>query len=192
MNSIIPSKLIVRDLITSLEIDDYLSDPDATAVRVNEMYADVFSGVKGDISSLFAHLIPVADETNDAQQIVILSAIPFFSMCEHHFLPFSGYVDICFVPDKFIIGIGKLTELVKIISRRPQLQEKMSAELAECININLFPRGVGIHIIAKHLCEAMRGTREGNQTFTTVRYQGVLTNEESYRESFLATLTTQK
>jgi GTP cyclohydrolase I len=191
MKRIPPSKQIVRDLITSLEIDDHLSDPDATAVRVGEMYAEVFSGVKVDPSNLFAHLIPLTDETGDAHQIVILSAIPFFSMCEHHFLPFYGYVDICFVPDKYIIGIGRLTQLVQIISRRPQLQEKMIAQLAEIINKNLSPLGLGIHIIAKHLCEAMRGVREDHQIFTTVKYHGVLNTEQSYRDSFTATLTTR-
>jgi len=191
MKNTLPPKQIARDLIASLEIDDFLSDPETTADRVSKMYAEVFSGIKVDPSRLFEHLIPLADESGDAHQIVILSAIPFFSMCEHHFLPFYGYVDICFVPDKNIIGLGKLTELVQIISRRPQLQEKMIVQLAEIINKNLAPLGAGIHIIGKHLCETMRGVHEDHQIFTTIKYQGVLNNEPSYRDSFVATFTTQ-
>lgn len=78
-------------------------------------------------------------------------------MCEHHFLPFYGCVDISYVPNQHIIGLGKLTRLIKTVAQKPQLQEKLPRELATSLQQTLNPRGVAVHITAKHLCEAMRG-----------------------------------
>ncbi|MBK9745826.1 MAG: GTP cyclohydrolase I [Chloroflexi bacterium] len=173
----------IRATIAALNLDQYLSSVDYTASCIAETYQEVFSGTQIDPRSILKVTIPATSVQEG--QLIVLSSISLVSVCEHHFLPFFGYVDLCYVVNTSIIGLGQLTELVKALMRRPQLQEKITDELAFYINEALQPKGIGIHVVARHFCELMRGTREENQVFSTYRYVGALENNQMYRDSFM-------
>ncbi len=175
-------------VIEILGIEAYLASSEETSARVASMYRDVFSGTTNNASEILAPPILVKEEQKHPQ-LVMLSSVHFFSMCQHHFLPFYGFVDIGYVTGDYIIGLGKITRLVETLTRRPQLQESLTNEIAFYIEQALQPMGIAVHVIARHLCEAMRGTRENNQILRTFRYQGILETEYTYRNAFLASIS---
>lgn len=135
-----------------------------TPRRVAEMYADVFAGLKEDPISI---ITTMPAETH--QEMVLLKGISFFSMCEHHLLPFFGKAHVAYIPSKggLITGLSKLTRLVQIVARRPQLQERMTTTIADAMEEALKPRGVLVLVEADHLCMAMRGIRMPAKTVTS-------------------------
>lgn len=135
-----------------------------TPRRVAEMYADVFAGLKEDPVAI---ITTMPAETH--QEMVLLKGISFFSMCEHHLLPFFGKVHVAYIPSKggLITGLSKLTHLVQIVARRPQLQERMTTTIADAMEEALKPRGVLVLVEADHLCMAMRGIRMPAKTVTS-------------------------
>ena len=176
----------VRQLIDLLGVEPYLESAQRTASRVADMYREVFSGTATDAASLLAPLIPLSAQQ---RQLVALSSVRFFSMCEHHFLPFYGCVDLGYVAGQHIIGIGRLTRLVQALARRPQLQEKLTEQIVRHIESALKPEGVAVHVVARHLCEAMRGAREENQVLHTYSFRGVLETDVAYRSAFLESIS---
>lgn len=178
---------VVSHLIQTLHIEKELTSPEKTAERVASMYADVFSGVDAKISNILGSRIEFSQDSG--AHLVSLSSIRFFSICEHHFLPFYGFVDISFVPDQYTIGLGRLTSLVQILARKPQLQEKYAQDVSNSLIHFLAPKGVAIHIIGKHLCESMRGNREDHQVFSTFTFTGIMITNEALQTAFMNTLT---
>lgn len=179
----------ISELIRDLQLEGELTSAAATAERVASMYGEVFEGVGKDPADILQPLISSADSGDNALDIVTLSSVKFYSMCEHHFLPFFGYVDISYLPGEYIIGLGKLTRLIKTLARRPQLQERLTQALATAIDESLRPQGVAVHIVAHHLCEAMRGNREENQQVTTFRFLGRFKTDASLQSTFLNSLS---
>lgn len=135
-----------------------------TPRRVADMYADVFAGMKEDPVSI---ITTMPAETH--QEMVLLKGISFFSMCEHHLLPFFGKAHVAYIPSKggLITGLSKLTRLVQIVARQPQLQERMTTTIADAMEEALKPRGVLVLVEADHLCMAMRGIRMPAKTVTS-------------------------
>lgn len=178
---------LVSELLDTLGVAAYLSSPEKTAHRVAAMYVEVFEGVHTDTAEIVE---PLAHETSGAStELIGLSSIQFYSMCEHHFLPFFGYIDIAYVPDGRIVGIGRVNRLIQALSRRPQLQERLTNQLASHLQAALRPRGVAVHVVARHLCEAMRGSRATTQVFSTFALSGVLETHAAYRDMFRTSLT---
>jgi len=135
-----------------------------TPRRVAEMYADVFAGLEEDPVSLITTML-----ADTHQEMVLLKGISFFSMCEHHLLPFYGKAHLAYIPSKggLITGLSKLTKLVQVVARRPQLQERMTSTIADAMEQALSPRGVLVLVEADHLCMAMRGIRMPAKTVTS-------------------------
>ena len=136
-----------------------------TPRRVADMYADVFSGLEAGEPATVITTMPA----DTHQEMVLLKGINFFSMCEHHLLPFFGQAHLAYIPSKGgrITGLSKLTKLVQVVARRPQLQERMTSTIADAMEQALDPRGVLVLVEADHLCMAMRGIRMPAKTVTS-------------------------
>ncbi|TXK19056.1 GTP cyclohydrolase I FolE [Homoserinibacter sp. GY 40078] len=153
-------------------------DPDrpglsATPRRVAESYAELFSGVGEDP---LTHLADAADFTGDdaSGELVLLRDIAFRSTCEHHLLPFTGVAHLAYVPGERIVGLGSLARVVETVSARPQLQERLTEQIADAIEVGLAPRGVLVVMDARHGCVTARGVRQAESTTVTVAARGTL------------------
>lgn len=120
--------------------------------------------------------------------MVLLKDIEMYSMCEHHMLPFVGKCHIAYIPDKKVIGISKLARVMEIYSRRLQIQERLTDEIAECLYKNLKPKGVAVRIEAEHFCMRMRGVNKQNSTMVTTTLKGLFMTEATTRNEFLSAL----
>jgi GTP cyclohydrolase I len=121
----------------------------------------------------------------DYKQMVIVKDIDFFSMCEHHVLPFFGKAHIAYIPDKAVVGLSKIPRIVDVFARRLQIQERMTTQIKDCIQQTLNPLGVMVVIEAQHLCMQMRGVEKQNSITTTSDFTGVF-NQAKTREEFIS------
>lgn len=153
-----------------------------TPGRVLKSYEELFSGYNADIEKVLD--TKFFDIYNFRDQ-VILKDIKFSSFCEHHLLPITGSVDIAYIPDGCILGISKLARLVDVFARRLQIQEKMTAQIAEALQEHLKPLGVAVQISASHGCMTLRGVLQQNCLMKTTHYTGVFTDNKRYRQEFL-------
>ncbi|MBA7702065.1 GTP cyclohydrolase 1 [subsurface metagenome] len=156
-----------------------------TPRRVAEMYAELFMGLnmdpKEELTVGFAE---------GHREMVIVRDIPFYSMCEHHLLPFYGTVHIGYIPDVSgrVVGISKLARVVEIVARRPQLQERMTSQIADAIVDGIKPDGVAIVIQAEHLCMIMRGIKKPGSTIVTSAVRGTFRTKSKTRAEFFSLL----
>lgn len=118
-------------------------------------------------------------------QMVIQRNIPFYSMCEHHLLPFFGVATVAYIPDRKIIGLSKLARIVDWYARRPQNQERLTKQVMQKIESVLSPKGVGVSLTGRHMCMEMRGIRAFGTTTTTNALSGIIRNAPDAREEFL-------
>lgn len=142
-----------------------------TPRRIAEMYQEVFAGITQDPRDV----LQVMFEENH-HEMVIVKDIPFYSMCEHHFAPFFGLVHVGYIPNGRIVGISKMARATEILARRPQVQERMTTQLAETIMETLTPEGVGVVIEADHLCMTMRGVKKPGSKTVTSAMRGVFSD----------------
>ncbi len=154
-----------------------------TPQRIAEMYAEVFSGMEADPK---AELMVGFEEGH--REMVILRDIPFYSMCEHHLLPFYGVAHVGYIPNKNgrVVGASKLARVVEICAKRPQLQERMTTQIADAICEALQPDGVAVVIQAEHLCMTMRGIKKPGSNVVTSATRGLFRTKAATRAEFLA------
>jgi GTP cyclohydrolase I len=155
-----------------------------TPTRIADMYAEIFSGLSQDPKEILA----VAFEEEEHEEMVVLRDIPFYSMCEHHFLPFHGLAHVGYIPRRRLVGISKLARVVEILARRPQLQERLTGQIADTIVDALGPRGVGVVIEAEHLCMTMRGIRKPGSRLVTSANRGIFRTRPDTRAEFFSIL----
>ena len=139
----------------------------ATPKRVARLYAELFAGVGVDP----VEAIDAIFESDNADPVA-LRAIPFYSMCEHHLLPFFGAANLVYVPDGKIAGVSKLARTLDLAARRPQVQERLTGQVADAIYAALQPRGVAVELAAEHLCMAMRGVQKPGSRVVTTAVRG--------------------
>ncbi|MCF0179294.1 MAG: GTP cyclohydrolase I FolE [Bacteroidales bacterium] len=135
-----------------------------------------------------AALLRSAMFREDYQQMVIVKDIDFYSLCEHHMLPFFGKVHIAYIPNKYVVGLSKIPRVVEVFARRLQIQERMTTQIKECIQDTLHPLGVMVVVEASHLCMQMRGVQKMNTITTTSDFTGAFTDSKT-REEFLNLLS---
>ena len=154
-----------------------------TPRRIADMYMEVFSGLNQDPA---AELLVGFEEGH--REMVILRDIPFYSMCEHHFLPFYGVANVGYIPNGRVVGISKIARVVEIISRRPQLQERLTSQIADTMLNALNPVGVAVVVQAEHLCMTMRGIKKPGTNVITSATRGQFRQNAVTRGEFLALL----
>lgn len=160
-------------------------DPDReglleTPARVARMYAEMFSGLKRDPR---IHLQKVFTEKYD--EVVLIRDIDFCSMCEHHLLPFLGKAHVGYMPDGKVVGLSKLARVVEEVARRPQVQERMTEEIADLVESELSARGVAVVLEASHSCMTIRGIRKPGSLCMTSAMRGIFRNNSSSRAEIL-------
>ena len=155
----------VRELLLAIGEDPQREGLRETPRRFARMYAEIFAGMTEDPATHLKYFREASDE------MVVVRDIPFYSMCEHHLLPFFGRAHIAYLPkDGRVIGLSKLARIVECFARRPQLQERLSAQVADFLYQQLPCAGVAVVLEAEHLCMTMRGARAcGSQTITTAK-----------------------
>ena len=154
-----------------------------TPARVARAWKEYCSGYDDDPSH---HLSRVFEEVGGYDEIVLLKDIPFQSHCEHHMAPIIGKAHIAYLPRNHVVGISKLARVLHGFARRLQVQERLTAEVADCIWDNLKPQGVAVVIEASHACMTARGVRTPGVTMVTSRMMGVFRDDERSRKEVLA------
>jgi len=156
-----------------------------TPKRIAEMYAELFRGLDKDPKQE----LTVGFEEGH-REMVIVRDIPFYSMCEHHLLPFYGVAHVGYIPNASgrVVGASKLARVVEIVASRPQLQERMTTEIADTIVDGLKPDGVGVIIQAEHLCMIMRGIKKPGSAIVTSALRGTFRRKAETRAEFFSLL----
>ena len=152
-----------------------------TPGRVARMYEEIFAGMD---SAAAGHLSKTF--TADNNEMIIEKDILFHSICEHHMMPFYGKVHIAYIPDGKVVGISKLARTVEVYARRLQIQEKMTAQIADAIMENLKPKGVIVMAEAEHMCMTMRGVKKPGSRTVTVVSKGEFEENEILKDRFLS------
>jgi len=155
-----------------------------TPYRVIKSWLELFGGYESSINDIMGTFFE--DEIGDqTDEMVICKNISFFSTCEHHMIPFSGIVHIAYLPTNKVIGVSKMVRLVDHFARRLQIQEKLGSQIADSMVKYLNPKGVGVIIIAKHLCMSARGVKNQTSEMCTSAMRGVFKTQPQTRAEFL-------
>ena len=152
-----------------------------TPRRIAEMYSELFMGLDRDPKEE----LTVGFEEGH-REMVILRDIPFYSMCEHHLLPFYGVVHVGYIPNGPVVGASKLARVVEILSRRPQIQERLTTQIAETILEAIKPEGVAVVIQAEHMCMTIRGVEKPGSNVITSAMRGLFRSRAATRAEFLS------
>jgi len=152
-----------------------------TPRRIAEMYGELFMGLDRDPKEE----LTVGFEEGH-REMVILRDIPFYSMCEHHLLPFYGVVHVGYIPNGPVVGASKLARVVEILSRRPQIQERLTTQIAETILEAIKPEGVAVVIKAEHMCMTIRGVEKPGSNVITSAMRGLFRSRAATRAEFLS------
>jgi GTP cyclohydrolase I len=159
----------------------------ATPHRVAKALRDLTSGYRVDLDAMINNAL----FTESYDEMVIVRDIAFYSMCEHHMLPFFGRAHVAYLPEKKIIGLSKIPKLVEVFARRLQVQERLTLQIAKTLMEKLKPKGVGVILEARHLCMEMRGAESQHSPTTTSCMLGVFQKDSRTRKEFLELVKTR-
>ena len=174
----------VREIIEAIGEDPLREGLIETPERVARFYAEVFQGVHQDPGEV----VDAFFGEEHYQEIVMVREIPFYSMCEHHFVPFHGQAHVAYLPNGRVTGLSKLARLVEGFARRPQMQERLTAQVAECLNQRLEPLGVLVVVEAEHLCMSMRGVKKPGAKTVTSAVRGLMESNAATRSEAMSLL----
>ena len=153
-----------------------------TPKRVAKMYAELMTGLTGEMK---AEDILKTRFHEKYDEMIIVPDIGFASMCEHHFLPFTGKAHVAYIPNGTIVGLSKIPRVVDAYARRLQVQERLTKQIKDCIQRTLNPLGVAVVIEAQHMCMSMRGVQKQNSVTTTSDFTGAFMKDPKTREEFM-------
>jgi len=166
----------VREILAAVGDDPDREGLQETPARVARMYAEMFSGLKQD-----ARIHTQKFFTEDYDEVVLVRDIAFCSMCEHHLLPFIGTAHVAYIPNGKVIGLSKIARVVEVISHRPQVQERMTEDIANLLVDELGAKGVAVVIEASHSCMTIRGVKKPGSSMVTSSMKGVFRSNLSSR-----------
>ena len=172
----------IKQFLEALSVDTEAPELEKTPSRVTELYSELFSGVGVETKSVWGETF-----STDYKGLIAVTGIPFYSMCEHHLVPFYGKAHVAYLPsgDK-VTGLSKLARAVEVAARRPQLQERLTDQVATALEEALNPRGVFVMVEAEHMCMTMRGIKKpGSKTITTVA-KGLYKEDREERKEILS------
>lgn len=173
---------LMREMIVRLGEDVTREGLARTPERVHKAYQFLTKGYKEDAEAL----LRAALFTVDYDEMVIVKDVEMFSLCEHHMLPFFGKVHVAYIPNGKVIGLSKIPRLIEIYSRRLQIQERLTMQIAETIQRTIQPQGVGVVVEARHLCMMMRGVEKQHSAAVTSSMLGCFREEQETRNEFLS------
>lgn len=173
---------LVRNLLNAIGENPDREGLQKTPERIARMYEELLSGYREQPEQV----INGAIFTSNYSEMVILKDIEFFSLCEHHLLPFFGVAHVAYIPQGKIIGLSKLARIVELFSRRLQVQERMTQEIAEFLERTIQPLGVGVVVSGMHLCMIMRGVKKPGARMITSAMLGCLREDPRTRSEFLS------
>ncbi|HZU87543.1 MAG TPA: GTP cyclohydrolase I FolE [Anaerolineaceae bacterium] len=175
----------VEQILTAIGEDASREGLERTPQRVARMFEELTQGYREDPQALLNNAI-FSIEQDD---LVVVRDIEFYSLCEHHLLPFLGSVHVAYIPDGKIIGLSKIPRIVDMFARRLQVQERFTRQVAEFIDQVLHPKGIAVVVEAKHLCSMMRGVRKQEARMTTTCMLGEFDQNRDLRNDFLAMIS---
>lgn len=176
----------VKELLLAVGEDPGREGLLETPQRVANMYEEIFSGLEDDPHKY----LKIFHETQQHNELVVVRDIPLYSVCEHHLLPFIGKAHIAYIPQGGrIIGLSKFSRIVDCFARRPQVQERLTAQVADFLFEHLDPLGVAVLIEAEHLCMTMRGARAAGSKTQTSALRGTMRSDARTRAEVMALLT---
>ena len=170
-------RLILEGIGEDVNWEGLVDTPD----RIARMYEEIFAGME-EAASVHLKKTFTAENTD----MIIEKDIPFYSMCEHHLVPFYGKVHIAYVPDGKVVGLSKLARTVEVFAKRPQLQERMTTQIADAIMENLNAKGVMVIIEAEHMCMTMRGVKKPGSRTVTLSSKGVFESDNRLNNTFVS------
>ena len=172
----------VQDILVSIGEDPQRQGLLKTPDRVARMYGELTSGYNvNPIQLVNGALFDV-----DYSEQVLVKDIEFYSLCEHHMLPFFGRAYVAYIPDGKVIGLSKIPRIVEMFARRLQVQERMTSEIAQFLQHLLNPRGVAVLVEGQHMCSMMRGVKKSQASMTTTAFLGEFKDDRELRKEFLA------
>lgn len=169
-------KLLLEGIGEDTGREGLLETPD----RIARMYGEIFAGMEEDAGEHLSKTFPVA-----SNEIVMVNDITFYSVCEHHLMPFYGRAHIAYLPDGRVVGLSKLARTVEVYARRPQIQEKMTAQIADALEEHLKPQGVMVMVEGEHTCMTMRGIKKPGSKTVTVVTRGVFKEDAQLQNLFM-------
>ncbi len=172
---------LIRDVLKEIGEDPSREGLDRTPERVAKAYRYLTSGYGQDV----AEVLNGALFTEEYDEMVVVKDIDFYSLCEHHLLPFVGKCHIAYMPSRKIVGLSKIARLVEMFSRRLQVQERLTTQIAQTINDVLQPRGVAVVMEALHMCMLMRGVEKQNSKAVTSAMLGAFRDNQGTRAEFM-------
>jgi len=173
---------LVREMLVRLDEDPKREGLMRTPARVHKAFEFLTKGYNEDPEAMLKNAL----FTVTYDEMVIVKDVEMFSLCEHHMLPFFGKVHVAYIPNGKVIGLSKIPRLIEIFSRRLQIQERLTTQIAETIQKVIQPQGVGVVIEARHLCMMMRGVEKQHSAAVTSSMLGCFRDEQETRQEFLS------
>jgi GTP cyclohydrolase I len=173
---------LVREMLVRLGEDPQREGLLRTPERVQKAFEHLTRGYKEDPETLLKNAL----FTVNYDEMVIVKDVEMFSLCEHHMLPFFGKVHVAYIPNGKVIGLSKIPRLIELFSRRLQIQERLTTQIAETIQKVIQPQGVGVVVEARHLCMMMRGVEKQHSAAVTSSMLGCFREEQETRTEFLS------
>ncbi len=169
----------IREILLAIGEDPQRPELRSTPDRAARMYRELFGGIDVDPGQYLARTLP-----DEHRELIAVRDIAVRSMCEHHLVPMVGIAHIAYIPGGKIVGFDRIVKVVDALSRRPQVQERLTGEIADVIEQHLQPSGVAVMLVLEQMCMTIRGERQTRSRTVTTAYRGLFEQDPSWREEF--------
>ena len=177
---------LIREMLVKIGENPDREGLQKTPERVDRAWAFLTSGYRADMEKVINGALFDEGSESSYDEMIVVREIEFYSLCEHHMIPFFGHMHVGYIPNKRVIGLSKIPRLIEVFARRLQVQERLTQQVANCVNEVLEPQGVAVVAEAKHMCMCMRGIQKQNSWTTTSAMLGAFRNSPQSRNEFLS------